>query len=51
MNYPPPPDAIIYEFDPHTLIALVCLLLAFVIILVRVLMDHADQAKGLNGKK
>jgi hypothetical protein len=51
MNYPAPPDAIIYEFNPHTLIALVCRLAAFMILLVRVLMDHADGAKGPNGKK
>ena len=51
MNYPAPPDAIIYESDPHTLIALACLLAAFMILLIRVLMDHADGAKGANGKK
>jgi hypothetical protein len=51
MNYPLPPDAIIYEFSPHTLIALVCLMAASVILLIRVLIDHADSAKGSNDKK
>jgi hypothetical protein len=51
MSYSPPPDAIIYEFSPHILIALICLLAAFMIVLIRVLIDHADQAKGPYGKK
>lgn len=51
MNYSPPSDAIIYEFNPHTLIALVCLLAAFMILLIRVLMGHVDGAKGPTGKK
>jgi hypothetical protein len=51
INYTPPPDAIIYEFNPHVLIALICLLAAFMIVLIRVLIDHADQAKGPYGKK
>jgi hypothetical protein len=50
-NYSPPPDAIIYEFNPHILIAVICLLAAFMIVLTRVLIDHADQAKGPHGKK
>jgi hypothetical protein len=50
-NYTPPPDAIIYEFNPHILIAVICLLAAFMIVLIRVLIDHADQAKGFHGKK
>jgi hypothetical protein len=50
-NYTPPPDAIIYEFNPHTLIALICLLAAFMIVLIRVLIDHADHAKGPHGRK
>jgi hypothetical protein len=41
-NYPP--DAIIYEFNPHILIAVICLLAAFMIVLIRVLIDRADQA-------
>jgi hypothetical protein len=40
-NYSPPPDAIIYEFNPHILIAVICLLTAFMIVLTRVLIDHA----------
>jgi len=51
MNYPVPPDAIIYEFDPHVLIPLICLLAALMIVFIRVLVDHADQAKEHNGKK
>ena len=51
MNYSPPPDAIIYEFNPHILIALICLLAAFMILLIRVLIDHADHVRGSNGKK
>jgi hypothetical protein len=50
-NYTPPPNAIIYEFNPHILIALTCLLAAFMIVLLRVLIDHANQAKGPNGKR
>jgi hypothetical protein len=49
MNYPL--DAIIYEFNPHILIVLICLLASFTIVLIRVLLDHADQAKGFHGKK
>jgi hypothetical protein len=48
-NYPP--DAIIYEFNPHIPIAVICLLVAFMIVLTRVLIDHADQPKGSHGKK
>jgi hypothetical protein len=51
INYSPHPDAIIYEFNPHILIALICLLAAFMIVLIRVLIDHADQAKRPHGKK
>jgi hypothetical protein len=51
MNYSPPPDAIIYEISPHILIAMICLLGAFMIVLIRVLIDHADQAKGPYGRK
>jgi hypothetical protein len=51
MHYSSPPDAIVYEFNPHILIALICLLACVMILLVRVLMDHADQAKGPNGRK
>jgi len=51
MNYSLSSDAIIYEFNPHTLIALICLLAAFIILLIRVMIDHTDQAKGPNGKK
>jgi hypothetical protein len=50
-NYSPLPDAIIYEFNPHILIAVICLLAAFMIVLIRVLMDHADHAKGPHGGK
>jgi len=49
MNYLP--DAIIYEFNPHIPIAAICLLAAFMIVLIRVLIDHADQAKEFHGKK
>ena len=42
-NYPL--DTIIYEFNPHILLA------SFMIVLIRVLLDHADQAKGFHGKK
>ena len=48
-NYTPPPDAIIYEFDPHILTAVICLLAAFMIVLIRVLIDHAGQVKRPNG--
>jgi hypothetical protein len=48
-NYTPPPDAIIYEFNPHVLTALICLLAAFMIVLIRLLIDHADLAKRPNG--
>ena len=51
MNYSLPPEAIIYEFNPHTLIALICLMAAFVILLIRVIIDQADSAKGSNGRK
>jgi len=51
MNYSLPPDAITYEFNPHTLTALVCLMAALVILLIRVIIDHTDSAKGSNGKK
>ena len=51
MNYSLPPDAIIYEFNPHTLIALVCLMAAFVILLIRIIIDHADGAKRTHDKK
>lgn len=50
-NYTPPLDAIIYEFNPHILIALICLLAAFMIVLIRVLIDHTDHAKGSHSKK
>ena len=50
-NYTSPPDPIIYEFNPHILTALICLLAAFMIVLIRVLIDQADHAKGANGKK
>ena len=50
-NYSPPPDAIIYEFNPHILIAVICLLAAFMIVLTRVLIDHAYHAKGSQGEK
>ena len=51
VNYSLPPDAITYEFNPHTLTALVCLMAALVILLIRVIIDHTDSAKGSNGKK
>jgi hypothetical protein len=51
MNYSLPPDAIIYQFNPHTLIALVCLMAAFVILLIRVIVDHVDSVKASNDKK
>jgi hypothetical protein len=51
MNYSTPTDAVIYEFNPHILIALICLLAAFMILLIRVLIDHADQTKRPNGEK
>jgi hypothetical protein len=44
-NYTASPDAIIYEFNPHILTAVICLLAAFMIVLIRVLIDHADHAK------
>jgi hypothetical protein len=47
-NYSLPPDAIIYEFNSHILTAVICLLAAFMIVLIRVLMDHA---KGPHGRK
>ena len=50
-NYPPFSDAIVYEFNPHMVIAVICLLAAFMIVLTRVLIDHADHAKGSHGKK
>ena len=50
-NYSPPPDAIIYEFNSHILTAVICLLAAFMIVLIRVLMDHVDHAKGPHGRK
>jgi hypothetical protein len=50
INYTPPTDAIIFEFNPHILIAVICLLAALMIVLIRVVMDHADQAKGPEGR-
>ena len=45
MNNSLPPDAIIYEFNPHTLVVLICLMAAFVILLIRVIRDHPDHGK------
>ena len=45
MGPSPQPDLIIIEFDPHVLAAVMCLILAVMIVLVRVLIDQADQRK------
>ena len=37
------PDLIIIDFDPHVLTALGCLIFAFMIVLIRVMIDRADQ--------
>jgi hypothetical protein len=39
------PDIIVVDFNPHVLTALICLIVAVMIVLIRVMIDQADQKR------